>query len=58
MADFEDIKKAFRKAVDSDAEVRKIYADLQDLPTYANAMKLANKIGEDLGKVLVNLPTR
>ena len=53
MADFEDIKKAFRKAVDSDAEVRKIYADLQDLPTYANAMKLANKIGEDLGKVLV-----
>ncbi len=53
MADFEDIKKAFRKAVDSDAEVRKIYADLQDLPTYANVMKLANKIGEDLGKVLV-----
>ena len=53
MADFEDIKKAFRKAVDSDAEVRKIYADLQDLPTYANAMRLANKIGEDLGKVLV-----
>ena len=53
MADFEDIKKAFRKVVDSDAEVRKIYADLQDLPTYANAMKLANKIGEDLGKVLV-----
>ena len=53
MANFEDIKKAFRKAVDSDPDVRKIYADLQDLPTYANAMRLANKIGEDLGKVLV-----
>jgi len=53
MANFEDVKKAFRKAVDSDAEVQKIYADLQDLPTYANAMKLANRIGEDLGKVLV-----
>ena len=53
MANFEDIKKAFRKAVDSDPDARKIYADLQDLPTYANAMRLANKIGEDLGKVLV-----
>lgn len=53
MANFEDIKKAFRKAVDSDPDVRKLYAELQDAPTYGVAMKLANKIGEDLGKVLV-----
>lgn len=53
MANFEDIKKAFRQTVDNDAEVRKIYTELQDVPTYANAMRLANKIGEDLGKVLV-----
>lgn len=55
MATFEDIKKAFRQTVDNDPEVRKIYAELQDLPTYGNAMRLANKIGEDLGKVLVKL---
>ena len=54
MANFEDIKKAFRKAVDSDPDVKKLYAELQDAPTYGVAMKLANKIGEDLGKVLVN----
>ena len=53
MANFEDIKKAFRKAVDSDPDVRKLYAELQDAPTYGVAMRLANKIGEDLGKVLV-----
>ncbi len=53
MANFEDIKKAFRKAVDSDPDVKKLYAELQDAPTYGVAMKLANKIGEDLGKVLV-----
>lgn len=53
MANFEDIKKAFRQTVDNDPEVRKIYAEMQDLPTYGNAMRLANKIGEDLGKVLI-----
>ena len=53
MANFEDIKKAFRQTVDNDSEVRKIYAEMQDLPTYGNAMRLANKIGEDLGKVLI-----
>lgn len=53
MANFEDIKKAFRKAVDSDPDVKKLYAELQDAPTYGVAMRLANKIGEDLGKVLV-----
>ena len=53
MADFEDIKKAFRQTVDNDPDVRKIYAELQDAPTYGVAMRLANKIGEDLGKVLV-----
>ena len=53
MANFEDIKKAFRKAVDSDPDVKKLYAELQDAPAYGVAMKLANKIGEDLGKVLV-----
>lgn len=53
MATFEDIKKAFKKTVDNDPEVRKIYEDLQDLPTYGNAMRLATRIGEDLGKVLI-----
>lgn len=53
MANFEDIKKAFRQTVDNDPEIRKLYAELQDLPTYGTAMKLANKVGEDLGKVLV-----
>lgn len=53
MATFEDIKKAFRKVVDSDPNVKKIYADLRELPTYGNAMRLANVIGADLGKVLI-----
>ena len=53
MATFEDIKKAFRKTVDEDPEVRKYYAEIQRAPTYGATMKLANKIGEDLGKVLV-----
>lgn len=53
MATFEDIKKAFRKVVDNDPNVKKIYADLRELPTYGNAMRLANVIGADLGKVLI-----
>lgn len=55
MATFEDIKKAFRKAVDNDPEAKKIYAELQDLPTYGNAMKLANRLGADLGMVMIKL---
>ena len=53
MANFEDIKKAFKRAVDNDPDIKKIYAELQDLPTYGNAMRLANKMGETLGKVLI-----
>ena len=53
MATFEDIKKAFRKTVDEDPEVRKYYEEIQRAPTYGATMKLANRIGEDLGKVLV-----
>ena len=53
MATFEDIKKAFRKTVDEDPEIRKIYEEVQRAPTYGATMKLANRIGEDLGKVLV-----
>ena len=53
MATFEDIKKAFRKTVDEDSEIRKIYEEVQRAPTYGATMKLANRIGEDLGKVLV-----
>lgn len=53
MATFEDIKKAFRKTVDEDAEVRKIYAEIQRAPTYGATMRLASRIGEDLGKVLI-----
>lgn len=53
MATFEDIKKAFKKTVDNDPEAKKIYAELQELPTYGNAMKLASRIGVDLGKVLI-----
>ena len=53
MATFEDIKKAFRKTVDEDPEVRKYYAEIQRAPTYGATMKLANRIGEDLGRVLI-----
>ena len=53
MANFEDIKKAFRQTVDNDPDVRKLYEELQRTPTYGVSMKLASKIGEDLGKVLI-----
>ena len=53
MATFEDIKKAFRKTVDEDPEVRKAYEEIQRAPTYGATMKLANRIGEDLGRVLI-----
>ena len=53
MANFEDIKKAFRQTVDNDPDVKKLYAELQKTPTYGVSMKLASKIGEDLGKVLI-----
>ena len=53
MANFEDIKKAFRQTVDNDPDVRKLYEELQRTPTYGVSMKLASKIGEGLGKVLI-----